>query len=426
MKAVRYFLLAIGGLLFLGGIAGLFEDFAAGIVTMALGGTLTLPYFKQRAKKSSNRGAMVSTNRESSGKMVHKASDNYKNRIDLIRGDVLSDNVPSLHASADSTLTPFSSELQSGHNPRRNGIIAKPMEIRATKVLASIRDYVVLDTETTGLDCNNDRIVEVALICYEKGRETGRFSTLVDPQMPISLIASSINHITDADVVGAPTIEAVMPDILQRIRDKVVIGHNITFDLRFLGRAVRGETLQIEYIDTIALAKRAFPGQPSYKLENLAKIFGFSDGRLHRALDDAEITASLFDACRKAIMDDYQRELAERKAEREIRKAKRLEEFAWSSLIDKNFVFTGDFLSNRRELENAVEKVGANLRTEINGNTDYLVAGDVTHLPQWAVERKYLKAKELIEKGGKLRIITEEQYFNMILEVLRTKLEKID
>ena len=45
MKAVRYFLLAIGGLLFLGGIAGLFEDFAAGIVTMALGGTLTLPYF---------------------------------------------------------------------------------------------------------------------------------------------------------------------------------------------------------------------------------------------------------------------------------------------------------------------------------------------------------------------------------------------
>ena len=196
--------------------------------------------------------------------------------------------------------------------------------------------------------------------------------------------------------------------------------------MRFLGRAVRGETLQIEYIDTIALAKRAFPGQPSYKLENLAKIFGFSDGRLHRAIDDAEITASLFDACRKAIMDDYQRELAERKAEREIRKAKRLEEFAWSSLIDKNFVFTGDFLSNRRELENAVEKVGANLRTEVNGNTDYLVAGDVTHLPQWAVERKYLKAKELIEKGGKLRIITEEQYFNMILEVLRTKLEKID
>ena len=125
-------------------------------------------------------------------------------------------------------------------------------------------------------------------------------------------------------------------------------------------------------------------------------------------------------------MDDYQRELAERKAEREIRKAKRLEEFAWSSLIDKNFVFTGDFLSNRWELENAVEKVGANLRTEVNGNTDYLVAGDVTHLPQWAVERKYLKAKELIEKGGKLRIITEEQYFNMILEVLRTKLEKID
>lgn len=186
---------------------------------------------------------------------------------------------------------------------KQSGIVSTPRNIQSKRDLASIRSYVVLDTETTGLSRQNDKIVEIALIRYDDGRETERFHTLINPGIHIPTSATRINHITDKDVAEAPTIEAVIPNILQLIGDRVVIGHNIAFDLGFLGYAIspKGPPIQIDYINTVTLARRAFPGRSSYKLVDLVSDLGIADSQDHRALGDVELTAQLFEICRNTI-----------------------------------------------------------------------------------------------------------------------------
>lgn len=186
---------------------------------------------------------------------------------------------------------------------KQSGIVSTARNIRSKKDLAAIRSYVVLDTETTGLSRQNDKIVEIALICYDDGVETERFQTLINPGIPIPASATRINHITDDDVADAPTIEAVIPTILRLIGNRVVVGHNIAFDLGFLGYAIAPtpEPIYIDYINTVTLARRAFPGRSSYKLVDLVSALGIADSQDHRALGDVELTAQLFEVCRNTI-----------------------------------------------------------------------------------------------------------------------------
>ena len=163
------------------------------------------------------------------------------------------------------------------------------------KSLEAVESYVVLDTETTGLSRQSDRIIEIALIRYESGKEAERYETLVNPRIHIPSGASKINHITDADVVNAPVIEDVLPEVLRIIGDRIVVGHNITFDLGFVSAQIPAShpSTEIRYVDTVILSKRAFPGLSSYKLSSLSKQLGIADLQSHRALGDVELTAQL-------------------------------------------------------------------------------------------------------------------------------------
>ncbi len=303
-----------------------------------------------------------------------------------------------------------------------NKITTKARPIQTVKDLASIRSYVVLDTETTGLSRRNDRIIEIALICYDSGQEVNRFSSLINPGMPIPAAATRINHIRNSDVANAPSIADVMPTILQLIDGRIIIGHNITFDLGFLGYAMPKESssIAVEYIDTLALARRAFPGRSSYKLADLVSELGISDTQEHRALGDVELTAKLFTFCCQELAEKHAKELAARRAQREQAKAEKLARFGWSPMINKNFVFTGDFQHDRNQLEEFLDQIGANLRDKVNGNTDYLVKGDVTNLPTWALERKYQKAVSLMQDGKKIKIITEREYLALVQDTIKS------
>lgn len=289
------------------------------------------------------------------------------------------------------------------------------------KSLEDIHTYVVLDTETTGLDRKNDRIVEISLARYEDGVQTDHYATLVNPQIPIPPAASRVNHITDADVATAPAFTQIWPDVCRRMQDVLIIGHNVTFDLDMIGYAIpdSATSLCVQYLDTLSLSKKAFPGRDSYKLANLVKELGISSAQTHRADDDVLLTAQLFERCRSEIIDGYRKELAARRAAREQAKAEKAARFGWSPMFNKNFVFTGDFQQNREELELSIEKMGANLRDNVNGNTDYLVKGSLTNLPDWAVERKYGKAVTLVQNGKKVKIIDESEYISLLQQVLQ-------
>lgn len=177
------------------------------------------------------------------------------------------------------------------------------------KKLEGIRSYVVLDTETTGLDRKNDRIVEISLALYEDGVQTDHYTTLVNPQIPIPPTASQVNHITDADVATAPVFSQIWPNVYRIMRGRLIVGHNVTYDLDMIGYNISDaiDSFDVEYLDTLTLSKKAFPGRDNYKLASLAKDLGISSTQTHRAYDDIMLTAQLFERCRSEIINNHRR-----------------------------------------------------------------------------------------------------------------------
>jgi DNA polymerase III epsilon subunit family exonuclease len=168
--------------------------------------------------------------------------------------------------------------------------------------------FFALDFETTGLDCTVGRVVEIGAIRFrlenEACVEEASLSCLVNPGMPIPHKAKAIHGISDRDVAGAPAFGRVAHSLLAIAADAVIVAHNVRFDLSFLdaelSRAgIRRPEARTE--DTVALAKRAFPGRASYSLGAIATALGIDTGYAHRALDDARTCMLLYFACARQL-----------------------------------------------------------------------------------------------------------------------------
>jgi len=149
---------------------------------------------------------------------------------------------------------------------------------------------VALDLETTGLDTASDRIVEMAAVHWEDGRETGHFQALVHPGCPIPPTAIAIHGITDAMVADCPPAAELLPAFLEFCRATAVIAHNAKFDIGFLRAECERTGLTLftsPVIDSCAMARRRMPGLPNYRLETLKRLLGRGPRQDHRALQDA-------------------------------------------------------------------------------------------------------------------------------------------
>lgn len=94
--------------------------------------------------------------------------------------------------------------------------------------------YVVFDLETTGLSPVNDRIIEIGAVKMCGGKVTNRFSTFVNPQIPIPFNIESLTGISDSMVENAGTIEEILPDFLEFCNGAVMVAHNAGFDVGFI------------------------------------------------------------------------------------------------------------------------------------------------------------------------------------------------
>ena len=124
-------------------------------------------------------------------------------------------------------------------------------------------EWVIIDLETTGVDHRNDQIIEIgAVLINEKGR-TEEFQTLVNPGISLPYVITELTGITDEMLEGQPSIDDVIPDLLDFMGDAIPIAHNASFEAGFLRRYLGLENE--EWLDTIILAKIAFPtGQSCY------------------------------------------------------------------------------------------------------------------------------------------------------------------
>ncbi len=158
--------------------------------------------------------------------------------------------------------------------------------------------FVSIDLETTGLEAGTDRIVEVGAVRVTEGVVEARYESLVNPGMSMPSDISYLTGITDDDLVDAPDIDTVLREALEFCGDSPLVAQNATFDLAFLAAAAdnRPEFLIGRYgvFDTLPLARALMPRMRSHRLAALTGFFGIETGRAHRALDDADVTATVF------------------------------------------------------------------------------------------------------------------------------------
>lgn len=168
-----------------------------------------------------------------------------------------------------------------------------------------------LDLETTGFSPKKgDRIVEVAIITTDwEGNVQDRFETLINPLRDVT--GTEIHRLTAELLKEAPVFSEAVEDILFYLRDKVLVGHNVTFDLRFLEAELArhyGKQLLFQGMCTLKLSKTLFPTLPLRRLDALCEFLDIELSHAHSALADCEATREMFRRMQMltADMDGFQ------------------------------------------------------------------------------------------------------------------------
>ena len=152
---------------------------------------------------------------------------------------------------------------------------------------------VVFDLETTGLSAANCRIIEFGAVKLVNGEIVDRFSTFVDPEIPIPEKITELTSITDDMVKGAPKIETALKDFFAFTGDALLVAHNAKFDTGFLRAAAQQCDLPFEnkWLDTVALSQYLNQELKKHTLDAIAKYYKLPEFHHHRAVDDAEVLA---------------------------------------------------------------------------------------------------------------------------------------
>lgn len=166
------------------------------------------------------------------------------------------------------------------------------------------KKYIILDTETTGLEVQQGhRIIEIgAVLLNDRKKSEEHFHTYLNPSRLIDEEASKVHGIMNEDLIDKPYFEDIAEEFLEFIDGSTLVIHNAAFDVGFLNNELKiasskypmlEEICEIE--DSLAIAKDKFPGQKN-SLDALANRFDISgyDRTFHGALLDANILADVY------------------------------------------------------------------------------------------------------------------------------------
>ena len=155
--------------------------------------------------------------------------------------------------------------------------------------------FVVFDVETTGLNFEEDELLEIGAVKIENGNIVSKFSSLIKPSRPIPPSATLINNITNEMVKACPSVGPVIRDFFRYTRGAKLVGYNVSFDQKFILNAARKEGLVFdnEFMDLMPLAKMKLR-LSRYRLSDVVKRLEISLDNAHRACSDALATAEAF------------------------------------------------------------------------------------------------------------------------------------
>jgi len=170
--------------------------------------------------------------------------------------------------------------------------------------------YCVIDLETTGLNVEQDVIINAAAVKIKRGKITKIYEAYIKPSMPIPVESIQWHGITDAMLQDKPSIGEVLPEFLAFIGDSVVTGHHINFDIKMIERHLQetyGATIDgAPWLDTMLLHKLVMENNSNTELDDLLDVYVVDCNERHRALGDAVATAKVLLRILHELSSSYQ------------------------------------------------------------------------------------------------------------------------
>ncbi|MBQ5998659.1 MAG: 3'-5' exonuclease [Treponema sp.] len=174
------------------------------------------------------------------------------------------------------------------------------------RLIKSNETFVAFDTETTGLSPDTNRVIEIGAVKFNSNGILGSYNNLVNPNQPIPPEITALTSITERMIQNERKIFQILPEFLDFIKDSIIIGHNIQFDIRFLNaECLRNgfPPIKNDAIDTLMFSRWAFPELKRYKQTYMAEYLNLDIKEAHRAYDDAFVCGNLFLHLIKATAD---------------------------------------------------------------------------------------------------------------------------
>ena len=284
------------------------------------------------------------------------------------------------------------------------------------------KDYTVIDVETTGTSPEYCEIIELEAIKIRNGEITDKFVSFIKPSESIPSFITDLTGITDDMVNDSPKIYDVIGNFKDFIGNDVIVGHNVTFDIRFLNEQ---EDFLNDYFDTLSTSRKLLPNMPHHRLKDLIAYFNILTDKLHRSLEDCLATHKVF-----CCLRDLQKETGINLMPKSLTgNKKRFDLRALASdgsMVDEDNYFYGRRCCftgvlekyTRKEAGQMVVNVGGICDNGVTAKTNYLILGnnDYCSSIKDGKSNKQKKAEELILKGFDLQILDENTFYSLISE----------
>lgn len=289
-----------------------------------------------------------------------------------------------------------------------------------------IDDYCVLDTETTGLSAYYDEVIEIGILRVRNNQIVDRYSQLIQPEYEIDSFITALTGITNEMVAGMPSIMEVKDTVLSFLGDDIILGHNTSFDIRFLNAGF-GIKLNNKYMDTMQFARKVYPEFKHHRLTDLTKSLKLSNNE-HRTIADCIATKELYDTIKKTMADKglciedlWASEKHHGGKGIDIRTI-----IPTTVEIDEDGFFYGRHVVFTGKLEKMVRKdamqlvvnLGGILDNSVTKKTNYLILGDNDYNAILHGEKssKHKKAEKLKLEGNDIEIIDELTFYDLLNE----------
>lgn len=310
-------------------------------------------------------------------------------------------------------------------------IISPPID------LPEFQNFTVIDVETTGLDPVCHDVIEVTALRFEGFRPTEIFTSLVKPRKNkrVPTAAGEVNKITDAEVENAPYFSEICASLQQFLDPaKMIVGHNLPFDVRFLFiSGIHWDPSKL-YVDTLENSRRFLGSKrffspariSTFRLEDLCQFYGVPVVDAHFSASDCLMTGLVF----WHLLEDMAAYVPKVKTPemkppiagvdyeptayipiKSIQPSKAPNPN--SPVFKKKIVFTGDLSIPRLTAMQMAVDAGMKLMSSVTKNTDYLVLG--TYLNPEFLSSKHRNAIELNERGeGHVVLLNESEFMELV------------